>query len=151
MGDDSDVRHEQMRDELTERVNKNYSDYLESLEDFGKSELIEMASKTHAVSDAYSYMTMYHEFDGHELEYFLQFQNPLEVVADECHERNIDVGDISYRPAPRLRTLSRRWKLRDTRSTRAGSTSPFSRLGKRNRHGWTRSRAITLRRRSVND
>jgi len=84
-----------MLDELTARVEKNYADYLKSLEGFGTSELIDMASKIHAVSDAYSSMTAWHEFDAHELGFFLQFQNPLEVVADEWRDRNIDVGDVS--------------------------------------------------------
>ena len=82
--------------ELIERIEKNYADYQKSLLDFGKQELIDMASKIHAVSDAYSYMTSWHEYDEHELDFFLQFQNPLEVVANEWRDRNISVRDVSY-------------------------------------------------------
>ena len=39
---------------------------------------------------------MYHVFDVVELEYFLQFQNPLEIVADTCYERNVDADDLCY-------------------------------------------------------
>ncbi|MDL2287423.1 hypothetical protein LJB90_02535 [Eubacteriales bacterium OttesenSCG-928-G02] len=53
-----------------------------------------MASKIHAMSNAYLAMTEWHKFDEHELEYYLQFQNPLEVVADELCDRNIDIGDV---------------------------------------------------------
>ena len=91
----SNRQKEIMLDELTNRVEKNYTDYLESLQGFGTNELIDMASKIHAVSDAYSYLAAYHDFDVHELEFFLQFQNPLEVVADEWRDRNIDVGAVS--------------------------------------------------------
>ena len=85
---------EAMYDQLIERLNKNYADYLNSLEGFGKSEIIDMSGKIHAVSDAYSYMTAWHDFDEHELEFYLQFQNPLEVVATEWRERNIDLKDM---------------------------------------------------------
>jgi len=87
---------ERLRDELVERVNKNYSDYLESLQDFGKNEILDMVNKIKAVSDAWSYMTAWHEYDEHELGYLLEFQNPLEVLADEWRERCIDQSDMSF-------------------------------------------------------
>ena len=84
------------KQQLIERINKNFVDYHESLMGFGQRELIDMAGKISAMSDARSYMTVYHEFSEDELDYFLEFQNPLEVVADAWHDRNTDVGDVSY-------------------------------------------------------
>lgn len=80
---------------LIERIEKNYADYQKSLLGFGKQELIDMADRIAAMSDAYSYMTEWHGFDEDELDYFLEFQNPLEVLADELNERRTDLSDIS--------------------------------------------------------
>lgn len=82
--------------ELVERVEKNYADYQKSLLGFGKRELIDMAGKISAMSDAHSYMTCWHGYDEHELDYLLEFQNPLEVLADEWRERQTDLSDMSF-------------------------------------------------------
>jgi len=79
---------------LIERVEQNYADYKNSLLGFGKQELIDMAAAIHAYSDAWSYMTAYHAFSDEETAFYLQFKNPLEIVADAWRERNIDVGDV---------------------------------------------------------
>ena len=84
--------------ELTERLNKNLSDYHNSLMAFGKRELIDMAGRISAMSDAHIYMS-YHGFSDEELDFFLQFHNPLEVVADAWNEHNNDldgIGDILH-------------------------------------------------------
>ena len=84
--------------ELLERLEQNLMDYQDSLMGFGKRELIEMAGKINAMSDAYSFMC-YHGFSDEELNYYLQFQNPLEVVADAWNDRNTDldeIGDVLY-------------------------------------------------------
>ena len=88
--------YERLFEKLIERLNKNYNDYLDLLEDFSKIELIEMASKIHAVSDAHSYMTKWYDFDEYELKFYLQFQNPLEGVANEWRERNVELKDMCY-------------------------------------------------------
>ena len=85
-----------LRDTLIERIDKNYSDFNKSLFAFSKTELINMADKIHAMSDAHSYMNEYHNFDVAELEFYLQFQNPLEVVADYWHGRNSEIGDLVH-------------------------------------------------------
>ena len=81
---------------LVERIDKNLSDYHLQLESYGNLELIGMAGKIAATADAHSYLTAYHDFDEYELEYLLEFQNPLEVLADEWLDRNIDLGDMSF-------------------------------------------------------
>jgi hypothetical protein len=82
--------------ELTERVNKNLTDYHMNLMGFGKQEIIDMAGKIIAMSDAHCYLTMYNRYTDDELDFFLQFQNPLEIVADEWYERKSDLDDMSY-------------------------------------------------------
>jgi hypothetical protein len=82
--------------ELAERIDKNLFDYHRHLLGFGQRELIDMAGKMAAMSDAHRYMTLYHDFSNKELDLYLQFQNPLEVVADAWLDRNEDVGDVYY-------------------------------------------------------
>ncbi|GHV08325.1 hypothetical protein FACS1894217_10590 [Clostridia bacterium] len=81
---------------LIDRVEQNYADYQQTLTSFGANELIDMAAKIHATSDAYSYMTSYHGYSDDETRFYLQFSNPLEVVADAWHERNIDLDEMSF-------------------------------------------------------
>jgi hypothetical protein len=83
-------------DELSARVTKNLADYHESLTGFGKGELIDMAGKISAMSDAHTYMTKWHEFEDGELDFLLRFQNPLTIIADAWVDRNSDLGDIGY-------------------------------------------------------
>ena len=81
---------------LTERLNENLIDYHDQLMDFGPRELIDMAGKISAMSDAHTYMTMHHDFTDTELDFYLQFQNPLEIVAESWCDRNADISDLSY-------------------------------------------------------
>jgi hypothetical protein len=37
-----------------------------------------------------------HSFSDDEIRFYLQFENPLEVVADAWRERNIDVDDVVF-------------------------------------------------------
>jgi hypothetical protein len=82
--------------ELIARVERNYADFKQSLDVFSRGELIEMAAAIHAYSDAWSYMTSYHAFSDEEIEFYLKFSNPLEIVGDAWRERNIDLEDMSY-------------------------------------------------------
>jgi hypothetical protein len=81
---------------LIDRVEQNYADYTKSLENFGTSELIDMAAAIHAHSDAYSYMIAYRGYDERELSYYLQFESPLEIVADHWRERQSDLEDMTF-------------------------------------------------------
>jgi hypothetical protein len=81
---------------LMERLEKNLTDHHASLMGFGKRELIEMAEKIAAVSDAYSYLTMYNRFDDSELDFFLRFQDPLTVVADNWYERRSELDEMEF-------------------------------------------------------
>ena len=82
--------------ELFERLDKNLTDYQESLTGFGKRELIEMADKIGAVSDVYNFLSLSHGFSDEELAFYLQFQNPLEVVADAWCAYKADYEGMDY-------------------------------------------------------
>jgi hypothetical protein len=81
--------------ELIERINQNLNDYYNMLEGYRTRELIDMTRKISAMSDAHLYMTG-HNFNDSELDFYLQFQNPLEVVADAWCERNADIKDMRF-------------------------------------------------------
>ncbi|GHV47854.1 hypothetical protein FACS189499_06110 [Clostridia bacterium] len=72
-------------EELIERFEQNYAEYQQTLQSFGTNELIDMAAKIHAMSDAYSYATVWHGWNDDEIDFYLQFANPLEVIADAWH------------------------------------------------------------------
>jgi hypothetical protein len=82
--------------ELIDRVEENHAEYLNSLAGFGASELIDMAATIHAYSDAYSYMTAWHGYSDDEVLFYLQFQNPLEIVAEKWRERNVDLDEMRF-------------------------------------------------------
>ena len=75
--------------ELLKRIDKNLGDYHNSLMDFGNQELINMAGKIAAMSDVHSYLS-YRGFEDDKLDFLLQLQNPLEVVAEGWRDYNID-------------------------------------------------------------
>ena len=85
-----------LHEQLMGRVDKNFTEYRSSLHGFGKQELIDMAGKISAMSDAHSYMTTWHDFNLEELEFYLRFKNPLEVVAEDWRDRNSDLCEMSY-------------------------------------------------------
>ena len=70
----------QLRQQLTDRLTENFSDYKSSLLLKGKQELIDDAKHIADTATVYRYM-MRRGYDKEELRYFLQFQSPLEVVA----------------------------------------------------------------------
>ena len=89
-------KYNELKEELMLRLGKNLDDYHESLQGFGKRELIEMAGKISAMSEAYSYMFWTHEFSEDELSFFLKFQTPLEILTDAWCERNESNDDFSF-------------------------------------------------------
>jgi len=85
-----------LENELLDRVEQNFTDYNKSLLSFGKQEIIDMAGRIEIMDDAYTFMTTDHDFTDDELYYYLKFQNPLEVVADEWAVRRSDLEDMCY-------------------------------------------------------
>jgi hypothetical protein len=85
-----------MYGELLERLNKNLADFYDALQCFGQGELIDMAKKISVMQDTHNYLTTNAHFYRDELEFYLQFKNPLEVVADEWQKRSHDISNISF-------------------------------------------------------
>ena len=80
---------------LTDRLNRNLSDYHTSLLALNKHEIIGEAGMIAAMADTHYYLTLRHVFSASEVEYLLLFQNPLEVVADMRYERVSQLNDIN--------------------------------------------------------
>ena len=91
-----DTLREEKKSELLDRIEKNYTDYNESLMSFTKQELIDMSAKIHAMSDAHSYMTYWNDLSDEDIDFYLELQNPLEVVAGAWCERNTNLVDMGY-------------------------------------------------------
>lgn len=81
--------------ELLVRLSKNLKDYHESLMGLGKLEIISMAGEIAAMTDARNYMSGY-DFSDDELRYFLKFQNPLKVIADEWQDLNGYIDGLTH-------------------------------------------------------
>lgn len=85
-----------LHSELMGCINKNYSDYTESLSGFGQNELIDMAARITAMSETHDYLTTQHYFNTEEIEFLLQFENPLEILADSVCDRRSDYDDVGF-------------------------------------------------------
>jgi len=83
-------------EELMERLETNLSDYHDSLMSLNKREIIGKAGEIAAVNDSCFYLTEHHEFEGSEVEYLMNFQNPLKIVADAWQLRTEDISDMSF-------------------------------------------------------
>lgn len=85
-----------LKQQLMDRLERNLSEYHTHILGFDKQQIMEMAGHISAVSDAYYYLTAHHIFEASEIQYMLNFQNPLEVVSDEWGLRKDDVSDMSF-------------------------------------------------------
>lgn len=85
-----------LEQQLMDRLEQNLSDYHKLIINFEPTELIEMAGRISAFSDAYFYLIEHHVFEDSEVRYLLQFENPLEVVADEWQRRREDISDMDF-------------------------------------------------------
>ena len=83
-------------EELMERLETNLSDYHDSLMSLNKREIIGKAGEIAAVNDSCFYLTEHHEFEGSEVEYLMNFQNPLKIVAAAWQLRTEDISDMSF-------------------------------------------------------
>lgn len=83
-------------EQLDERLLKNLTDYHKHLLGLSQRDIIEISDRVSATSDAYAYLTNKHVFNIGQLEYLLQFQNPLEIVADAWLVQREDKADLSF-------------------------------------------------------
>ncbi len=72
---------EKLRQQLMDRLTENYADYRAGLLLKDRQELIDGAGKIAGVADVFHHLTE-RRYTEEELTYLLQFQNPLDVVAD---------------------------------------------------------------------
>jgi hypothetical protein len=89
-----DTEKEMKKSELLDRIEKNLTDYKESLMSFTKLELIEKSDQIHAMNNAHFYMTYWNDLTNEDIDFFLQFKNPLEIVADAWYDYNTYLGDM---------------------------------------------------------
>jgi hypothetical protein len=80
------------KEELIVRVNKNYGNFLNSLQGLSRSKLIEMAARIASVQAAFEHMTKVYAWEcKDEIELMLMFNDPLTIVADaleQCRASN---------------------------------------------------------------
>src|SRR5659263_15997 len=86
---------QEMRDALFARLKENYDDTRNSLLQLDRQELIDKSERIAETAHVFKHLTEGHQFEENELEYLLQFHNPLEVVTDHWmdYELNLDVMD----------------------------------------------------------
>jgi hypothetical protein len=82
---------------LIKRLNKNLTDYHQSLAYLGRCEILDLdiARKIAAMQDAHKYMTALCDYDDSELDFYLRFQNPLAIIADIWLEQNCNIEDMT--------------------------------------------------------
>jgi hypothetical protein len=89
---DSEESYDNKHTELMGRLDMNLAAYHDSLMGLGKRELIDMAAKINSMAVAHGYMNGY-GFDDDELDFYLKFQNPLQIVADAFSVSFVNVDD----------------------------------------------------------
>ena len=71
------------RERLIERLNDNLGEYFQTLQGIDGKEIAGFSSEIAVMTEAHYYLTEMHNFHTSELEYLMQFKNPLQLVADE--------------------------------------------------------------------
>ena len=115
-----------LRELLIERLGNNLSDYFEVLRDMNGKEITGMSHEIAAVAEAHFYLTEKHNFHTSELEYLLQFKNPLKVVADLFEHGIVDNNrsDIMWVIFDKQDALQGDYELVSTLSSDDPASSP---------------------------
>ena len=79
-----------LRDKLIDRLDRNFSDYFDSLRRLDGENLTGKTLEIALMSEAHFHLTELHNFHMLELEYLLQFKNPLEVIANAFEAEGFD-------------------------------------------------------------
>ena len=82
--------------QLRDRLDKNLSDYRRQVFSMWKHEIIEMAGRITAMSDAHYYLQNHHEFEPEQVEYLLKLEKPLDLLANAWQKRTEDISDMSF-------------------------------------------------------
>ena len=67
---------------LRERIERNYKDFKKATLQLDDESIFEYAPTIKAVQDVYSFIVHYNELNEEETEFFLQYENPLRLLAD---------------------------------------------------------------------
>jgi len=89
---------EKTKEQLTERLTENYNDYQAALLTNDRQELIDMARQIADTASVYQHLTE-RSYNEQELSYFLQFQNPLEVIMDSLKDDHLSADALDSRIA----------------------------------------------------
>lgn len=118
--------------QLTQRLDENLGAYFNTLRGRDAQELANMTAKIAAVTGAHYYLSKIHNFDTSELEYLLQFQDPLSVVADAFEVSGIDDrSDVMWAIFDRQEALDCDYpRMPDTSGEDARKRELFQRLDK---------------------
>ena len=79
--------------QLQDRIAENFATYKRDLMDSGMENMFRSAAEIAAVAEIYYYVTGEHDFTRSEIEFFLKFENPLEVLTDRREAQLYDVRD----------------------------------------------------------
>jgi len=71
-----------LREQLIARIDGNLSDYFDTLRSLDGKAITGMSSEISLITEAHFYLSEIYNFHLSDVQYLLQFKNPLEVVAD---------------------------------------------------------------------
>jgi hypothetical protein len=91
-----EMRKDALEMRLYDRLDKNLADYHNKIATLDKSAIIEMAGEIAVMTDVHFYMINCHDFDPGQAEYLLQFEFPLEVIAEKWQLRTEDISDMHF-------------------------------------------------------
>ena len=83
-------------DQLIERTDRNFSDYIAHIMGFDKQQIIDMSWRISVMQDVHSYLNDPDNISDEQAEYLLRFKNPLEIIADLYEWRSPDLSDMSF-------------------------------------------------------
>jgi hypothetical protein len=87
--------NENLKNQLLKRARRNLAEYKKTILGFDAETIYEMADKISATENAYLYLRKYLAEEIY-IRFLLQFQNPLEVVADSFLRYAQDFSDMSF-------------------------------------------------------
>ncbi len=82
--------------DLLSRLDGNLQDFYAKWAGMSPAELIEASREITAIRDTHDYLTETHGFEPEEVEFLLQSENPLKIVADQWCERMGDMSDFCF-------------------------------------------------------
>ena len=119
-----------LRQQLIQRLDENLLSYFDDLLGNTRNHIPDMSPEIAAITGAHYYLAEIHNFHKSELEYLLQFRDPLAVVADKFEAAGMDdYSDIMWDIFDRQDALQGGYeRMPDAGSTEALKQALFRRL-----------------------